>query len=64
MAAIERRLDGKCFVRVHRSYIVNLAFVQSIVSLDSGDARAVLSTGGEVPVSRRYRDVLKKLSTT
>ncbi|KAB8044052.1 LytTR family DNA-binding domain-containing protein [Janthinobacterium aquaticum] len=62
MAAIERRLDPACFVRVHRSYIVNLAFVQSIVPLDSGDARASLSTGSEVPVSRRYRDALKKVS--
>ncbi|MGK5008474.1 LytTR family DNA-binding domain-containing protein [Janthinobacterium sp. MDB2-8] len=59
MAAIERRLDSKRFVRVHRSYIVNLDFVQAIVPLESGDARAVLSTGGEVPVSRRYRDALK-----
>ena len=59
--AIERRLDGKRFVRVHRSYIVNLDFVQAIMPLESGDARAVLSTGGEVPVSRRYRDALKSI---
>jgi len=62
MAAIERRLDGKRFVRVHRSYIVNLDFVQTITPLESGDARAGLRTGGEVPVSRRYRDALKNLS--
>ena len=62
MAAIERRLDATCFVRVHRSYIVNLAFVKSIVPLESGDARAMLTTGGEVPVSRRYRDALKKVA--
>lgn len=62
MAAIERRLDAKCFVRVHRSYIVNLAFVHSIVPLESGDARAMLTTGGEVPVSRRYREALKQVS--
>ena len=62
MAAIERRLDGKRFVRVHRSYIVNLAFVHSIVPLDSGDARAMLTTGGEVAVSRRYREALKQVA--
>ena len=61
MAAIERRLDCSRYVRVHRSYIVNLDFVRSIVPLESGDARAVLSTGGEVPVSRRYRDALKSI---
>ena len=62
MAAIERRLDGQRFVRVHRSHIVNLDFVQSIVPLESGDARAMLTTGGEIPVSRRYRDALKKVA--
>jgi len=61
MAAIERRLDSKRFLRVQRSYIVNLDFVQAITPLESGDARAVLSTGGEVPVSRRYRDALKSI---
>ncbi|NHQ89779.1 LytTR family transcriptional regulator [Janthinobacterium lividum] len=47
------------YLRVHRSYIVNLDFVQAITPMESGDARAMLSTGGEVPVSRCYRDGLK-----
>jgi hypothetical protein len=62
MAAIEQRLDPKRFVRVHRSYIVNLDFVVEIEPLDSGDARAKLRDGSHVPVSRRYRDDLRKLS--
>ncbi|HEX8957171.1 MAG TPA: LytTR family DNA-binding domain-containing protein, partial [Burkholderiaceae bacterium] len=62
MAAIEQRLDAKRFVRVHRSYIVNLDFVVEIEPLDSGDARAKLRDGSYVPVSRRYRDDLRKLS--
>lgn len=62
MAAIEKRLDPARFVRVHRSYIVNLDFVAAIEALESGDARARLHSGGEVPVSRRYREALKKLS--
>jgi DNA-binding LytR/AlgR family response regulator len=36
---------------LHRSYIVNLDFVQAIVPLESGEA---------VPVRRRYRDALKR----
>jgi hypothetical protein len=61
-AAIEKRLDPKRFVRVHRSYIVNLDFVVEIEPLESGDARAKLGDGSYVPVSRRYRDDLRKLS--
>ncbi len=62
MAAIESRLDASRFVRVHRSYIVNLDDVQEIVPLDSGDARATMRDGSQVPISRRYRDNLRKMS--
>ncbi|NKI68460.1 LytTR family transcriptional regulator [Collimonas pratensis] len=62
MAAIERRIDPKRFVRIHRSYIANLDFVVEIEPLDSGDARAKLRDGQQIPVSRRYRDELRKLA--
>jgi DNA-binding LytR/AlgR family response regulator len=60
MAAIESRLDPGRFVRVHRSYIVNLDCVLEIEPLESGDARAKMRDGSQVPVSRRYRDALRK----
>ena len=60
MTAIEQRLDPRRVVRVHRSYIVNLDFLQEIEPLDSGDARARMRDGGTVPVSRRYRGELRK----
>ncbi|MCY7387465.1 MAG: LytTR family transcriptional regulator [Burkholderiales bacterium] len=63
MAAIEIRLDPARFVRVHRSYIVNLDCIQEIEPLESGDARAKMRDGGFVPVSRRYRDALRKLAS-
>jgi uncharacterized protein (DUF2164 family) len=44
MAAVEAQLDPARFVRVHRSYIMNL---------DSGDARARMRDGGMVPVEAR-----------
>lgn len=64
MASIEARLDPARFVRVHRSYIINLDYVQEIEPLDSGDARARMRDGGQVPVSRRYRDSLRKVAAT
>ena len=59
MTAIQDRLDPARFVRVHRSYIVNLDFLDQIEPLDTGDARIVMDDGAIVPCSRRYRDALR-----
>ena len=59
MAAIEARLQGAGFVRVHRSYAVNLACLESIEPTDSGDAMLRMKSGERVPCSRRYRDRLR-----
>lgn len=58
MSAVHERLDPQRFVRVHRSHIVNLDFVDKIEPLDTGDARLVLKDGSRVPCSRRYRGAL------
>jgi DNA-binding LytR/AlgR family response regulator len=60
MAGIETRLDAQHFVRVHRSYVVNLEFLSEIEPLDTGDARLVMRDGMKVPCSRRYRAVLRE----
>jgi len=59
IAGIEARLDPDGFVRIHRSYIVNLGQVASIEPLDSGDARVHLRDGTVLPCSRRYRAGLR-----
>jgi hypothetical protein len=53
-----KQLDPARFVRVHRSYAVNLDAVAVIEPLDSGDARLTMKDGSTVPCSRRYRDAL------
>ena len=63
IGGIEGRLDGGRFVRIHRSYIVNLTQVASIEPLDSGDARIHLRDGTGLPCSRRYRDHLRARAT-
>ena len=55
MTAIEGRLDPHRFARVHRSYIVNLDFLDRIEPLETGDARLLLKNGTRIPCSRRYR---------
>ncbi|WP_298930900.1 LytTR family DNA-binding domain-containing protein [uncultured Ramlibacter sp.] len=52
------QLDPARFVRVHRSYAVNLDRVAEIEPLDGGDAKLRMKDGSQVPCSRRYRDAL------
>ncbi|GAB3318824.1 LytTR family DNA-binding domain-containing protein [Luteimonas notoginsengisoli] len=59
MAGITAQLDPDRFVRIHRSYMVNLDAVASIEPLDDGDARVHLHDGTALPCSRRYRDALR-----
>jgi len=59
MTAIQQRLDPGRFVRVHRSYIVNLEFLVQIEPIETGDARLLLKDGTRIPCSRRYRQALK-----
>lgn len=59
ISGIEARLDPARFVRIHRSYIVNLDRVVSIEPLETGDARVHLKDGNVLPCSRKYRDGLR-----
>jgi hypothetical protein len=60
LAGIERQLDPQRFVRVHRSYLVNLALVHAIEPTESGDARVRLRDGASVPCSRTHLDALRQ----
>jgi DNA-binding LytR/AlgR family response regulator len=60
MTGIEQRLAPHGFVRVHRSAIVNLERVRAIIPGESGDAAVQLEGDREVPISRRYRKVLRE----
>ena len=59
MASIEQQFDPARFVRVHRSYMVNLDCIGEIEPLDTGDARIVMRDGYSIPCSRRHRDALR-----
>ena len=62
ISGVEAMLDPARFVRVHRSWIVNLDQVESIEPLDSGEARIRMRAGDVIPCSRRYRDDLRGLA--
>lgn len=59
LAAMERRLAVDGFVRVHRSYLVNLAGVAVIEPTEAGDARLRMTDGATVPCSRTYLEPLR-----
>lgn len=54
LAELERRLDDRQFLRVHRSYIVNLRFVSEFHREDDGHVLVMGGTGKQrIPISRR-----------
>ncbi|HEY2036255.1 MAG TPA: LytTR family DNA-binding domain-containing protein [Steroidobacteraceae bacterium] len=61
LAALEKKLDGRRFVRVHRGHLVNLDRIREIQPWDHGDYRIMLQDGTCVNLSRRYRDRLQHL---
>lgn len=55
---VERHLDRKRFVRVHRSTIINVSQIVELHPLLHGDCEVVLKHGIRVILSRRFRNRL------
>ncbi|TAE29657.1 MAG: LytTR family transcriptional regulator [Cytophagales bacterium] len=57
----ERTLDGEVFLRVHKSYIVNLGYARR--GMFGADRAIRMADGREVAVSRRrMKDIFERLS--
>jgi len=52
MKAIEEKLKGTTFVRVHRSYIINLRKIQFI------EGNTLIINGKYIPISKTYQEAL------
>lgn len=61
MKELEQDLDPKRFIRIHRSAIVNIAYVKKLISHISGEYHLVLENGTELKVSRSHRDRVKDM---
>jgi hypothetical protein len=61
LSKLEGELDPKRFVRVHKSYVVNITRVAEVTPWISGDWRIRLQDGAEVNLSRRYRQRFETL---
>jgi two-component system LytT family response regulator len=55
---LENRLDASCFVRVHRSTLVNVEYIAEMHPLFHGDYELILKRGTRLTLSRRYRERL------
>lgn len=58
LASLAQRLEAARFLRVHRSRLVNTAFISAIENQPAGDAIVVLNNGSRITASRRYRPAL------
>ena len=63
LTELEGQLDAGQFLRIHRSYIVNIACVDRIEQATKDSHVAILKDGGKIPVSRggyqKIRDALR-----
>lgn len=60
MKYFEKHLDSQQFVRVHRSYIANVACIERIEPYEKSSFILILKDGNKVPVSRSGMQVLKE----
>jgi DNA-binding LytR/AlgR family response regulator len=61
LSKLESELDPKRFIRVHKSYLVNITRITEVTPWVSGDWRIRLHDGAEVNLSRRYRQRFESL---
>lgn len=59
LTELERDLDERNFVRIHRSIIVNLDRIQGLELQSGGEYQVVLTTGDHLRLSRRFRKRLQ-----
>lgn len=60
MKYFEKHLDPETFVRVHRSYIINVRTIERIEPYEKTNYIIILKNGNKVPVSRSGMQELKK----
>ena len=61
MTSLECRLDPLQFLRVNRSEIVNVAYVQELAPTCHGEYSITTLSGSQVNLTRTYKDALQKI---
>jgi two-component system, LytTR family, response regulator len=60
ISSLESQLDPKKFVRIHRSSIVRLDFIQELQPWFHGEYRVILQDGTQLTLSRNHREKLQE----
>lgn len=55
LSDLESRLNPRCFIRIHRSAIVNIDRVSRMEPISHGEFHVVMKSGARVKLSRTYR---------
>ena len=58
LQSLEKRLDSGQFLRIHRSFLVNLDRIRELQPMFHGDYSVKLADGTELMLSRNYREKL------
>jgi two-component system LytT family response regulator len=61
LADMERLLDPRHFLRIHRSLIINVDYVSSIEPWGFGEHCFVMASGTSLTSSRRYRKMIREV---
>jgi len=64
IAVMEERLPANRFLRIHRSYIVNIAAVKELYSAGGGEFMVSLRRGRQLPVGPNYVDSVHRTFLT
>ncbi len=61
LSDLENSLDAGQFVRIHRSFIVNIEFISRILQISKDSHAAILHDGSKLPISRSGYQRVKNL---
>ncbi len=63
LQSMEQKLDAGRFVRIHRSFVVNVEHIRRVAPALYGDHTVFMSDGSKLRLSRSYRGQLKALTS-
>lgn len=61
LQSMEQKLDGGRFIRIHRSFLVNVEHIKRVAPALYGDHTVIMSDGSKLRLSRNFRGKLKAL---
>ncbi len=61
LTALEKKLNPEQFVRIHRSSIVNVEYIEKLKPNEHGDYEVYLKNGTKIKLSRNYKENIQRI---